>query len=275
MNPRLFRIVFVLLGLLVTATGSGQKTDPAVSVYSPSMHRTIDNLVILPDNYRADADTTYPVLYLLHGHGGNYRSWLGLKPELPRLATEKGIIFVCPDGGKSWYWDSPADPTLRYETYVSRELVEYIDRHYATRKTPEGRAVAGFSMGGHGALWLAIRHPDTFGACGSMSGGVDIRPFPDNWDMKKSLGSYREYPERWDRHTVINLLPQIRPGAPAILFDCGTDDFFYRVNENLHKKMLELKIPHDYISRPGGHTATYWNNAIEYQLVFFDRFFRK
>lgn len=269
------RMLVLLLSLVGLSTRAQQPVRPSTPVYSASMQTNIDNLVILPGDYRPETDTVYPVLYLLHGHGGNYRSWLAVEPELPRLATEKGIIIVCPDGKKSWYWDSPVDSTLRYETYVSRELVDYIDRHYATRPTPAGRAIAGFSMGGHGALWLAMRHPDVFGACGSMSGGVDIRPFPDNWNMSKSLGPYRENPERWDRHTVINLLPQVKPGVPAVIFDCGTDDFFYPVNEALHKKMLELGLPHDFISRPGAHTHAYWNNALAYQLVFFDKFFRK
>lgn len=275
MKPLTMRMYLLFLCLICLSAQARQDTLPSTPVYSASMRRNVDNLVILPENYRPESDTAYPVLYLLHGYGGNHRSWLKVEPALPRLATEKGIIIVCPDGKNSWYWDSPVDSTLRYETYVSRELVDYIDSHYATRRTSAGRAIAGFSMGGHGALWLAMRHPDIFGACGSMSGGVDIRPFPGNWEMSKSLGPYRENTERWNRHTVVNLLPRVEPGVPAVIFDCGSNDFFYPVNEALHKKMLEMKLPHDFISRPGAHTSEYWNNALAYQLVFFDKFFRK
>lgn len=251
-----------------------QRVD-TVLVHSAAMNKDIPNLVILPDGYEEGAPDTYPVLYLLHGHGGSFKSWLRVQPELPRLASEKGMIVVCPDGKSSWYWDSPVDPAVRYETYVGSELVSYMDANYSTRKSSGGRAIAGFSMGGHGALWLAIRHPDVFGACGAMSGGVDIRPFPGNWEMSKSLGAYKDFPERWNRHTVINLVSRIKPGSPAIIFDCGTEDFFYKVNEELHRKLLYYNIPHDYISRPGAHTSAYWKNALSYQLVFFDGFFRK
>jgi S-formylglutathione hydrolase FrmB len=128
-------------------------------------------------------------------------------------------------------------------------------------------------MGGHGGLWLGFRHPDLFGACGSSSGGVDIRPFPENWEIKKWLGRYQENRERWDAYTVVNQLHLLRPDSQAIIIDCGTEDFFYEVNEVLHEKLLEHRIPHDYLTRPGGHNAAYWKNAIEYQLLFFRLFF--
>lgn len=241
------------------------------------MEKTLKNLVILPADYASRPQQKYPVVYLLHGHGGNYTSWLAsVKPGLPRLATEYGLIIVCPEGENSWYWDSPISPKSQFETYISRELRESIEKRYPTRNDRNSRAITGYSMGGHGALWLAFRHPDLFGACGSMSGGMDIRPFPNNWNMKDQLGTYAGHPQRWDEHTVINLLPYPTEfGALAIIIDCGTEDFFFQVNNRLHEKMLELKIPHDYITRPGGHTQAYWNNAIDYQLLFFQKFFQK
>lgn len=251
---------------------SGQVID-TVYIHSSSMNKDIPNLVILPAGYRQHTDLNYPVVYLLHGHGNRFSSWIErIRPDLDQLASHLDIIIVCPDGANSWYWDSPVNPAYRYETYVSQELINHIDSHYRTIKSREGRAITGYSMGGHGGLWLGFRHPDLFGACGSMSGGVDIRPFPDNWDMKKALGSYAQNPQRWDEHTVINQLPVNREHGPlAIIIDCGTEDFFYKVNEALHEKLLYYRIPHDYITRPGGHTQPYWNNAIEYQLLFFKK----
>ena len=189
-----------------------------------------------------------------------------MKPDLPQIADEKGIIFVCPDGKNSWYWDSPKDPSYRYETFVSSELVKYIDGHYKTIADRKGRAITGLSMGGHGAMWNAIRHKDTFGAGGSTSGGGDIRPFPLNWDMSKQV---------WDEHTVINQIDKIENGDLAIIIDCGEADFFLNVNKDLHNRLLARKINHDFITRPGGHNGKYWNNSIDYQILFFDKFFKK
>jgi S-formylglutathione hydrolase FrmB len=130
-------------------------------------------------------------------------------------------------------------------------------------------------MGGHGALFLAFRHQDVFGAAGSMSGGVDLRPFPNNWDIRDRIGLQREHPDRWESHSVVNLLYLLDKPTFRILIDCGTGDFFYEINRNLHEKMLERNIPHDFIERPGVHNWDYWQNAVKYQILFFHLFFNQ
>jgi S-formylglutathione hydrolase FrmB len=106
-----------------------------------------------------------------------------------------------------------------------------------------------------------------------MSGGVDIRPFPDNWEMSNVLGKQSEYPDNWEKHTVMNQLHLLTPNSIKIIIDCGTEDFFYGVNVKLHNELLYRNIPHDFISRPGAHNRPYWNNAIKYQALFFADFF--
>lgn len=244
-----------------------------VMVKSPSMNKKVKVTYILPD--KAIDQTNCPVIYLLHGYSGNGLSWLKTKPNLPLIADEKGIIFVCPDGENSWYWDSPRDSSYRYETFISSELVKYTDEHYATIAKREARAITGLSMGGHGALWNAIRHKEVFGAAGSMSGGVDIRLFPKNWEMKRLLGEFAENKEVWNAHTVVNQLDKLRNGDLALIIDCGEADFFLAVNKDLHERLLARKIDHDFITRPGGHTHPYWNNSLDYQILFFQKYFKK
>lgn len=266
-------LLILLLSVFFILPLSAQKVD-TVEVYSAKMQRNIKNVVILPDGY--EKSKKYPVVYLLHGHGGKYDTWLNrTKKTLPQDASRLGIIIVCPDGQNSWYWDSPVDPKFQFETYVSKELVEYIDKNYSTIASKKGRAITGLSMGGHGGLWLGINHPDVFGACGSMSGGVDIRPYTQNWHIKDRLGSYKENPERWEKHAVMGVLDKIEPKTLEIIIDCGFGDFFYQINEKLHQEMLYRNIEHDYIVRPGAHTHDYWNNAIDFQLLFFNKFFNK
>lgn len=244
---------------------------PATYIESP-MRVT----VVLPDSYLAPGDTAvYPVVYLLNGYGGNYTSWITVRPDLDRLASMYGMILVCPDGRDSWYWDSPIDSVMQMESFITKELVPYIDRNYRTRAEASGRAIMGLSMGGHGGLWLGIRHSDMFGSAGSTSGGVNIIPFPAKWKMAKRLGAYEDNRERWEKHTVINLVPTLKPGQLNIIFDCGSDDFFAEINEELHQVMLKHGIPHDYISRPGNHSMKYWNNSILYQLLYFSEQFKK
>ena len=263
-------LLLAALLLILVAPSFAAKVDTLL-VNSPSMNKDVQVVVVTPDAALGKKAVACPVIYLLHGYGGNAKTWIGVKPDLPQIADEKGIIFVCPDGKNSWYWDSPKDPSYRYETFVSSELVKYIDGHYKTIADRKGRAITGLSMGGHGAMWNAIRHKDTFGAGGSTSGGVDIRPFPLNWDMSKQLGEFAYNKKVWDEHTVINQIDKIENGDLAIIIDCGEADFFLNVNKDLHNRLLARKINHDFITRPGGHNG----KSIDYQILFFDKFFKK
>lgn len=254
----------------------GPEQADTVEILSTKMGRLIKNTIILPSQYFEDesSNVLYPVIYLLNGHGGGYSSWGLIRPDLDYIASELGAIIVCPDGENSWYWDSPINPSSQFETYVSTELVGYIDDNYRTIRDPRMRAITGYSMGGHGSLWLAMRHPDTFGICCSMSGGVNIIPFPENWNMKDAIGEYETNKDAWRSHTVISLVKEdMCPAGLKIMFDCGTEDFFLDVNRELHEIMLEKKIPHDYVERPGAHNADYWNNALDYHLLFIQKAF--
>ena len=171
-------IGFIVCLFLVSQYAFSEKTD-TLEVYSPSMKKNIKVVVVLPDSY--DSGKSYPVFYLLHGYSGNYKNWTDY-PSTGALADLHQFIIVCPDGGfSSWYFDSPIDSTRKYETFISKELIKWVDENYRTIAERGGRAISGLSMGGHGGLFLGFRHQDVFGACGSMSGGVDIRPFPNNW----------------------------------------------------------------------------------------------
>lgn len=265
------RILVFLFLIWVFAAIQAAVVD-TIQIYSQSMQKNIRTVIITPDSYVSAKEL--PVVYLLHGYSGNHLDWINKARGFEKAVDQYNLIIVCPDGGfGSWYWNSPVHPESQYETFISDELVKAIDLKYKTIKNRTGRAITGLSMGGHGALYLAIRHQDVFGAAGSMSGGVDIRPFPNNWDMAKQLGTYAEQPERWEKNTVINMLNLLTPNSLAIIIDCGTDDFFYNVNENLHQQLLYRNISHDYITRPGAHTWPYWTNAIKFQLLFMRNYF--
>lgn len=246
-----------------------------IAIKSDKMGREIKNVVIMPACYN-DPDLQeeqYAVLYLLHGYGGTYKDWVTKKPELKDLATEHSVIIVCPDGQDSWYLNSPIDPEMQYETYMTEELIEYIDNHYRTIADPKFRAITGLSMGGHGAMSLALKHPEVYWQCGSMSGGLDITPFPKSWKIKLRLGEYDDNKELWKEHSVQGIVETLESSNQRIIIDCGIDDFFYKVNTTLHNTLLEKKIAHDFISRPGRHTWDFWCNSIDFQLLFFSKGF--
>lgn len=180
-------LIFILAFLLIGFDGLAAKVD-TVSTYSSSMKKSIKAVVVTPDSYNENEE--FPVVYLLHGYSGNYKDWIRKVPEIQEYADRFNLIIVCPEGDfGSWYLDSPEISQSNYETYTSSELVEWIDKHYSTITNRNGRAITGLSMGGHGAFYLAFKHQDVYGMAGSMSGGVDLRPFPENWDLPKLLGS--------------------------------------------------------------------------------------
>ena len=266
------RLLLLPITLLLCIVSLCAQQVDTVTIHSKMGH-DLKNVVILPKSY-AEGNTRYPVVYLLHGCGGNYASWITIKPELPQLASQYNLIIVCPDGLiNSWYWNSPLNKDMQFEDYISDEVIRYTDSHYRTIADRSARAISGLSMGGHGAMWNAIRHRNVFGAAGSISGGLDIRPFPTNWKMQNQLGEFASNKKRWDEHTVINLIPSLKDDDLAIIIDCGVDDFFLEVNRRAHQSLLDHNIKHDYIERPGAHNNAYWNNSIDYQLLFFHKFF--
>ena len=248
-------------------------TVDTVSIYSNSMHKYINAVVIKPDSYKKKKNS-FPVVYLLHGYDGWYSNWIIRVPELKNYADTYQTMIVCPDGAKSsWYFDSPVDTTYRYETHIATELVDFIDKNYHTLADKNHRAITGLSMGGHGALFLALRHPGIFGAAGSMSGGVDLKESKNRFDISKRIGDTILHEKEWHDLTVINLIENYTGTDVKIIFDCGDKDIFVDGNRRLHQKMQQLKIQHEYIERPGEHNWQYWSNAIPFQLLFFQRFF--
>ena len=135
--------------------------------------------VYLPPGY-GTSGLRYPVVYLLHGGGGDQGNWITLG-SVPTIFDDayaanpaNAAIAVMPDG-RSGFWFDAYDGSTMIETYVLRHVVPYIDRHFDTIADRSGRAIAGLSNGGYGALHLASKAPDLFGAAGSMSGNIGAR----------------------------------------------------------------------------------------------------
>ena len=277
-------IVVMTMSACAHPAGEATPETPAqgdtIAIMSQAMGRDIKNVVIVPSQYfdKNLQEQRYPVLYLLHGAFGCYSDW-PLKARLDSLSNEYGIIIVCPDGQDSWYVDSPVDPKMQFETYVSKELVAYIDKNYRTIAHRYMRAITGLSMGGHGAISLTFKHPDVFWSCGSMSGNMDITQYPEKWFIKDRLGNYEENKQVWKDHAVCNLVDQLKASplqpAPNIVIDEGLKDIFYKNNLALHDQLVEKGIDHEFYVRPGAHTWTYWINALDYHMLFFSKAFAR
>lgn len=262
--------LFIFLFLLQSSFAAIVDT---VEIRSNAMNKTRKCVVITPGNNKKTKEL-FPTVYLLHGYGGNYSNWIRRIPELADYADEYKVVVVCPDGEfGSWYYDSPIDSTLRYETYIAKEIPAYIEAAYPVIKDRKARAISGLSMGGHGGLFLGFRHADFFGACGSMSGALVIEYITRGFQVEKRLGDTANK-QRYYEYSIMKEMENYKKAdSLAIIIDCGTEDFVIEMSREAHKKMLSLKIPHDYIERPGRHDWRYWGNAVQYQLLFFKNYF--
>lgn len=265
--------LFFLSCLLITLATHAATVD-TIAIYSNSMHRNVKTVVIRPSSY--NDSKRFPVLYLLHGAFGSYSNWIIKVPHIQQLADQYQMMIVCPDGGNtSWYFDSPIDPTYQFETFVGTEVPQYIDANYKTIADRKGRAITGLSMGGHGGIFLGFRHADRFSACGSMSGALHVTVITQGYGVELRLGDTAVNRKYWHDWSALNVIDQYPKDSLDIIIDCGTEDKVLAMNKAMHEKMIKLKIPHDYTERPGEHNWKYWENSIDYQMLFFRKHFDK
>lgn len=262
----------IALFLFSTILANAAQVD-TITVFSNSMQMAIQCVVIKPSSYKKNK-AGLSTVYLLHGYGGWYSNWIIRVPELKTYADKYNVLIVCPDGDKaSWYFDSPVDPRMKYETYVSFEVPHYIDSAYKAIADRRHRAITGLSMGGHGSLSIAWKHADVFGAAGSMSGVVDLNESKNKFEIVKVLGDTLHYADNWENYSVLHVVEARPADSLALIIDDGTDDIFIAGNRRLHQKLLSLKVPHEYIERPGKHSWDYWRYAVDFQLLFFRKYF--
>ncbi len=275
-------------------------------------------VIHLPGGYGADPAARWPVVYYLHGLGGRETDWVdGL--DIGTVADRVGLpaIIVMPDGDTGFYantvtapdydacrrdgaglFDPAADRaatctrTGRYEDYIVQDLIAHVDATYATRRDRGGRGIAGLSMGGFGALMLAMRHPDRFSAAASHS-GVDAllylgpHPYaPGEITLVEDPGSFARFagpigalwvtifgPDRatWEAHDPAFLARTLAPGALALYLDGGTEDGFMLDDgaSYLHDLLTARGIAHTFFLGPGGHDFAFWRDRVDDSLGFF------
>ncbi len=245
-------------------------------VHSAEMKKSLPLVMVVPQNYdeAGNAKKRYPVVILLHGYGGNAAQWQKIT-DLTKLANRYNVLLACPDGGKdSWYFDSPQDPDSRYESHIMKNVITFIDSSYRTLGA-QGRAISGLSMGGHGALRFISLYPDSFIAAGSMSGILDLRVFPNSWQLSEKLGSISEEPERWFANSAVNLVANLKGKNKHIIVDCGTEDFAIAVNRAYRDSAAVHGVEITYEEGPGNHSAAYWAKRLPVHLDFFKTFFQE
>jgi enterochelin esterase-like enzyme len=215
-------------------------------------------IVYTPPDYSKDAK--YPVLYLLHGIGDDERGWTGkgsAEVILDNLIADKKIVpmIVVMPNGRAAKEDRPGGdfrkqfPAFeRFEDDLLKDIIPYIESHYAAKTGREHRALAGLSMGGGQSLNFGLKHVDTFGSVGGFSSAPNTKP-------------------------TANLIPNAAEAKKLRLLwvSCGDQDRLMDISRRIHSALAEKNIPHIWQIDSGGHTWPVWKNDL---YLFSQRLFQ-
>lgn len=219
---------------------------------------------------RAREGRTRPVLFLLHGLYGSRTNWTE-NTKILEYAADKRLVIVCPDAGDNWYVDRSEEEGVSYERYILDDLIPDAESRFAAGGQRAKRAIAGISMGGYGAMKMAIRHPEVFCFAGSMSGAFHAAELGMGNEKSaaiptiKGVFSNREVCERNDLFAITLKAANISP-RPSIYFDCGKEDEFIEVNRRFDRLLTESEWRHEYTEHEGGHDWDYWDRNLK-QLI--------
>lgn len=230
-----------------------------------SLQKMTSLMAIVPEKMKGP----FPVLYLLHGLSDDHTAWTR-QTSLERYVSGLPLIVIMPDGERGWYTDAESITYSKYESVITSDIIGFVDNTFPTIVSREGRMTAGLSMGGYGAVKLAVKHPDLF--CGAVGFSAAIRldteiDSSEDWAMMNRLIFGNRF--LGSNNDVIALLNQAdRETIPALRLDCGTEDFLIEQNRRLHQLLESLQIEHEYVEFPGEHNWSYWDRGIVDALPF-------
>ncbi len=257
--------------LPVAAPSAGAQAVPMAGIvfdselHSMILSRTMPYRIYLPPGYLFSDAQRYPVLYMLHGAGGNYTEWSDsfLPQQLDDMIVRgaaQPMIVVMPDGsGRSYFanWDNGP----RYSDYLAQDVVSEIDLRYRTLAVQSSRAIGGLSMGGLAALQIAMRNPTVFGVVGAHSPSIRLEPDPELWFL--SGQNYLEHDPIW--------LARNWPGADHMLYwlDVGAEDWWRPNIADLHAALTSDGLNVTWNILTGTHEAEYWIAHVSDYLRFY------
>jgi putative tributyrin esterase len=233
--------------------------------HSASLDRDMHYRVLLPQSYENGG--RFPVLYLLHGIYGDYKNW-DARTGLENYAENLRIIIVMPDADDSWYTNSATVATDKFEDYLAKDLIAEIDDKYRTLHDGHRRAIAGLSMGGYGAVKLAIKYPELFAFAGSLSGAFNA---PLNLDALRpdfrtkllEVFGGQGGPTRQQNNVFVLLNAPHQNPYPYFYLACGSADFFLETNRALTQQLSSRNLAYEYHETAGGHAWEYWDQALQ------------
>jgi putative tributyrin esterase len=235
-----------------------------ITFHSAALDRDMQYRVILPNDI--SAGKKMPVVYLLHGGGGGFRDWSNYS-DVGHFA-ERGLILVMPEGNDSYYTNSVERPQDRYEDYVVNDLIADVESRFPTSSDRANRAIVGVSMGGFGAVKLALSHPQSFVFAGGLSSAIDVpsRPFsikrPLQWSHHKSIFGPWGSEARRSNDPFVLARSADPPRIPYLFLTCGQQEGLMPANRQFASLLATRHFEYEFHVVPGGHNWNQWNGQL-------------
>lgn len=244
------------------------------NIYSNILQMEVLMNVILPQKTNKVIGTStsgmareIPVLYLLHGMGGNHSVW-ERRTSIERYAADYGVAVIMPSTDLGWYTDTTYD--MNYWTFIADELPKIIHELFPQlSQKRENTYAAGLSMGGYGALKLGLRKPENFSAVASLSGavllGIQMEQLLNVRNQCYWEGIFGPLDEvENSENAPLHLLKKLvnsEKELPRIFLACGTEDMLYKSNVEMSKQMDKLGVPHTFEFGSGEHDWVFWDRS--------------
>jgi S-formylglutathione hydrolase len=234
-----------------------------VTFFSRALQHDMQYRVFLPEPVHGHH---LPVVYLLHGGGGTFRDWSNYS-NVARFATN-GVLLVMPEGDYSYYTNAALRPADRYEDYIVDDLPADVERRFPARNDRSGRAIAGVSMGGYGAVKLALRHPERYVFAAALSAAIDVPRRRFTWRRLNQSRSYREIfgPEGAESRRANDpflLAANADPHAASYFYlTCGRQEGLLAPNREFAALLERYRFAHEFHDVPGAHDWNQWNAQV-------------
>ena len=235
-----------------------------VTFYSAALNRDMQYRVILPRTIASQEKL--PIVYLLHGGGGNYQDWSNYS-DVAKFA-ESGLILVMPEGGSSYYTNAADRLQDRYEDYIVKDLISEVENKFPVASERGKRAIVGVSMGGFGAVKLALVHPELFVFAGGLSSAIDVPSRPFSLKRWAQWRSYRSIFGPWggqvqhDNDPLV-LARKVDPkDAPYLFLTCGDQEGLLPSNRQFARILAERSFHYEFHAGPGAHDWSQWNGRV-------------
>jgi len=232
-----------------------------VTFHSVSLNRDMQYRVILPASIAAGQKL--PVVYLLHGGGGGFRDWSNYS-DVSNWA-EHGLILVMPEGGDSYYTNAVKRPEDRFEDYIVKDLISEVEAKFPVKIGRSSRAIVGVSMGGFGAIKLALKYPDLFVFAGGLSSALDVPSRPFSIKRISQWRGHRAIFGAWQGHTQHENDPYLLANsadvarATYMFLSCGEQEGLLPANRRFAALLAHRKFPYEFHSGLGNHDWNQWN----------------